>query len=96
MDAKLPLQETLRSGFSLDSDTALARRRGDAVESRAVSRRHGGLHARRIEGRGQHFDVDVSYLSANASAIVWRLDETHGNVIAGFNRMGVLYVQRKA
>lgn len=39
-------------------------------------------------GAIKHFDVDVSHLSANASATVWRLDETHGNALAEFDRLG--------
>ncbi|MEW9573360.1 glycosyl hydrolase family 39 [Rhodanobacter sp. Si-c] len=40
------------------------------------------------KGDIKHFDVDLSSLPASAAATVWRLDETHGNVIATFDRMG--------
>ncbi|MBD8881805.1 glycosyl hydrolase family 39 [Rhodanobacter sp. 7MK24] len=40
------------------------------------------------KGDTRHFEVDVSSLPATAAATVWRLDETHGNVIATFDRMG--------
>jgi xylan 1,4-beta-xylosidase len=40
------------------------------------------------KGDAKHFEVDVSSLPANATAQVWRLDETHGNAIAAFDRMG--------
>jgi xylan 1,4-beta-xylosidase len=40
------------------------------------------------KGDVKHFDVDITHLSGSASASVWRLDETHGNVIAAFDRMG--------
>ena len=36
----------------------------------------------------KHFEVDLSSLPAGAKAMAWRLDETHGNVIATFDRMG--------
>ena len=40
------------------------------------------------KGDIKHFEVDLSALPANAAATVWRLDETHGNVIATFDKMG--------
>ncbi|MEW9625400.1 GH39 family glycosyl hydrolase [Rhodanobacter geophilus] len=40
------------------------------------------------KGEVRHFEVELSSLPANAGAKVWRLDETHGNVIATFDRMG--------
>lgn len=39
-------------------------------------------------GAPQHFSVDVAHLAASAHATVWRLDETHGNAVAAFDRMG--------
>ncbi|MBD8872694.1 glycosyl hydrolase family 39 [Rhodanobacter sp. DHB23] len=40
------------------------------------------------KGDVKHFEVDLSSLPPGAAATVWRLDETHGNVIATFDRMG--------
>ncbi len=40
------------------------------------------------KGETRHFELALSSLPANAKAQVWRLDETHGNVIAAFDRMG--------
>ena len=39
-------------------------------------------------GSLKHFEVTFDHLPAHATATVWRLDTTHGNVIAAFNRMG--------
>ncbi len=39
-------------------------------------------------GAPKHFSIDVQHLAAGAHATAWRLDETHGNVIASFNQMG--------
>jgi xylan 1,4-beta-xylosidase len=39
-------------------------------------------------GSSRHFDIDVSSLSATGKASVWRVDQTHGNVVATFDRMG--------
>ncbi|HLI18113.1 MAG TPA: glycosyl hydrolase family 39 [Rhodanobacteraceae bacterium] len=40
------------------------------------------------KGAVKRFDVDVAHLSPEATATVWRLDSTDGNVIATFDRMG--------
>jgi xylan 1,4-beta-xylosidase len=40
------------------------------------------------KGSPKQFDIDVSHLANNAHATVWRLDETHGNAIAAFDKMG--------
>lgn len=40
------------------------------------------------KGEMKRFEVDLSSLPMNAVAKVWRLDQTHGNVIATFDRMG--------
>lgn len=40
------------------------------------------------QGSIKHFDVDVAHLRGTAKATVWRLDETHGNALALFDRMG--------
>jgi xylan 1,4-beta-xylosidase len=39
-------------------------------------------------GMPKHFSVDVRHLPANAHATVWRVDATHGNAVATFDRMG--------
>jgi xylan 1,4-beta-xylosidase len=38
-------------------------------------------------GSVKHFSIDVAHLPA-ARATVWRVDETHGNAVAAFDRMG--------
>ena len=39
-------------------------------------------------GSNRRFSVDVASLPATAHATVWRLNQTHGNVVAAFDRMG--------
>lgn len=39
-------------------------------------------------GEAKHFDVDVKHLGNASQATVWRLDETHGNAVAAFDKMG--------
>ncbi|MDE3072415.1 MAG: glycosyl hydrolase family 39 [Pseudomonadota bacterium] len=39
-------------------------------------------------GTPKRFRIDVRHLAAGARATVWRLDETHGNAVALFDRMG--------
>lgn len=39
-------------------------------------------------GSPKHFKLHVKNLADGAHATVWRLDETHGNAVALFNRMG--------
>jgi xylan 1,4-beta-xylosidase len=36
----------------------------------------------------KHFEIDVAHLAPHATANVWRLDASHGNVLATFDRMG--------
>lgn len=40
------------------------------------------------EGAPKHFSIDVKHLASGAHATVWRLDETHGNAVALFDKMG--------
>jgi len=40
------------------------------------------------KGQLKHFRVDLSSLPAAATASLWRLDATHGNAVAAFDRMG--------
>ncbi len=40
------------------------------------------------KGEMKHFELDLSSLPANATAQVWRLDATHGNAIAAYDKMG--------
>ena len=39
-------------------------------------------------GSNRHFSIDIAALAAMAHATVWRLDQTHGNAVAAFDRMG--------
>jgi xylan 1,4-beta-xylosidase len=39
-------------------------------------------------GSDRHFSIDIAELPATAHATMWRLDQTHGNVVAAFDRMG--------
>ncbi|HUW53956.1 MAG TPA: glycosyl hydrolase family 39 [Rhodanobacter sp.] len=80
----------LRTG----SDSALVTRRADGTlvmalwnyappVGKTASYTPGEPH-----GAPKHFRIDVKHLAAGAHATVWRLDETHGNAIALFDRMG--------
>ena len=40
------------------------------------------------KGATKHFDIDVAHLAADATASVERLDATHGNVLATYDKMG--------
>ena len=40
------------------------------------------------QGSLKHFEITFQHLAAPATAEVWRLDTTHGNVIATFDQMG--------
>jgi xylan 1,4-beta-xylosidase len=42
----------------------------------------------RPAGSTKHFSLDVRHLPATARATAWRVDETHGNAVAAFDRMG--------
>lgn len=76
------------------SDSALATRRADGTLVLALWNYAPpvGDTARYTAGRPQgaerHFRLDLSSLPAGARARVWRLDETHGNAVAAFDRMG--------
>jgi xylan 1,4-beta-xylosidase len=83
-DVRLPLK----------SDSALATRRADGMLVLALwnyappvgdSAQYtpGAPH-----GVTKHFEIDVAHLGTHATARVWRLDATHGNVLATFDRMG--------
>ncbi|TAM96578.1 MAG: glycosyl hydrolase family 39, partial [Rhodanobacteraceae bacterium] len=39
------------------------------------------------KGSIRHFELHVSHLGTSATATVWRLDETHDNAVAAFDRM---------
>jgi xylan 1,4-beta-xylosidase len=76
------------------SDSALATRRADGALVLALwnyappvgdSARY---TAGRPQGAERHFRLDLSSLPAGARARVWRLDKTHGNAVAAFDRMG--------
>ena len=78
----------------LASDSALATRRADGTVVLALWNYAPpvGATARYTVGKPtgatKHVELDLSSLPANAAATVWRLDETHGNVIAAFDAMG--------
>ena len=40
------------------------------------------------EGEPKHFSIAVNHLASGARATVWRLDATHGNAVALFDKMG--------
>ena len=40
------------------------------------------------KGSPKHFEITFDHLGSHATATVWRLDTTHGNVIATFDKMG--------
>ena len=78
----------------LSSDSALATRRDDgtlvlALWNYAPPVGDTDTYAKgEPQGAVKHFDIDVSHLGAAAKATVWRLDESHGNALALFDRMG--------
>ncbi len=83
-DTRLPLK----------SDSALATRRADgsivvalwnyAPPLSNTASYVGGTP----KGPVKHFDLKIADLPANAKATVWRVDETHGNVIRAYDAMG--------
>jgi xylan 1,4-beta-xylosidase len=78
----------------LDSDSALATRRADGTLALALWNYAplvgdtASYTPGAPKGAVKHFEVDVSHLAANAMATVWRLDATHGNAVALFDKMG--------
>jgi xylan 1,4-beta-xylosidase len=78
----------------LDSDSALATRRADgtlvlALWNYAPPVGDGADYTPGTpKGATKHFEIDVAHLATGATATVWRLDATHGNVLATFDRMG--------
>jgi len=78
----------------LDSDSALATRRTDgtlvlALWNYAPPVGDGAQYTPGApKGATKHFEIDVVHPAAGTTATVWRLDTTHGNVLAAFNRMG--------
>ncbi|HEX5960752.1 MAG TPA: glycosyl hydrolase family 39 [Rhodanobacteraceae bacterium] len=78
----------------LDSDSALATRRADGTLVVALWNYAPPVAAGPDyvpgppQGAVKRFELDVSHLASAATATVWRLDATHGNVIATFDRMG--------
>ncbi|KRE89190.1 glycosyl hydrolase family 39 [Frateuria sp. Soil773] len=80
--------------LAVDSDAALVTRRGDgtlvlalwnyAPEAGNTASYTPGQPA----GAAKHFAIAVRHLPAAARATVWRLDATHGNAVAAFDRMG--------
>jgi xylan 1,4-beta-xylosidase len=82
------------SRLPLDSDSALATRRGDgslvlALWNYAPPVGDGATYTPGAPvGATRHFEVGIDHLDGDATATVWRLDAMHGNVIATFDRMG--------
>jgi xylan 1,4-beta-xylosidase len=78
----------------LNSDSALATRRPDgslvlALWNYAPPVGDGATYTPGPpKGAPEHFEVTFEHLAAPATAEVWRLDSTHGNVIATFDKMG--------
>jgi xylan 1,4-beta-xylosidase len=79
----------------LDSTSALATRRSDGTVVLALWNYAppvgdtGDYTPGEPQGATKHFDLDVGHLPAgSAHATVWRLDATHGNAVAAFDRMG--------
>jgi xylan 1,4-beta-xylosidase len=77
----------------LSSDSALATRRPDgslvlALWNYAPPVGSGATYAPGPpQGSPKHFEITFQHLAAPATATVWRLDSTHGNVIATFDKM---------
>ena len=80
--------------LALDSDSALATRRGDGTVVLALWNYAPPVGDKATYTPGEpggtpkHFSIDVKHLAAGTHATVWRLDETHGNAVASFDRMG--------
>ena len=78
----------------VSSDSALATRRDDGTVVLALWNYAPpvGDSAAYTKGEPQsavkHFDVNVSHLGAAANATIYRLDDSHGNAVAAFDRMG--------
>lgn len=76
------------------SDSALATRRADGTLVLALWNYAppvgdtASYTVGKPQGATKHFELDLSSLPVNAVAQVWRLDATHGNVIATFDKMG--------
>jgi xylan 1,4-beta-xylosidase len=80
--------------LAVDSDSALATRRDDgsvviALWNYAPPVGHTASYTPgEPAGTPKHFSLDVRHLPAAAHATMWRLDESHGNAVAAFDRMG--------
>jgi xylan 1,4-beta-xylosidase len=80
--------------LTLSSDAALVTRRDDGTLVLALwnyAPPVGDMATYTVgapKGSPKQFDINVSHLANNAHATVWRLDETHGNAIAAFDKMG--------
>ncbi|BFI97414.1 MAG: cellulase family glycosylhydrolase [Rhodanobacter sp.] len=78
----------------VSSDSALATRRADGTLVLALwnyAPPVGDTASYTVgqpKGDVKHFELDLSSLPAHAAATLWRLDQTHGNVIAAFDKMG--------
>jgi xylan 1,4-beta-xylosidase len=76
------------------SDSALVTRRDDGTVVLAMWNyappvgKTASYTAGEPTGTAKRFQIDVKHLAIGAHAIVWRVDETHGNAVALFNKMG--------
>ncbi|HEV7122535.1 MAG TPA: glycosyl hydrolase family 39 [Rhodanobacter sp.] len=80
--------------LKIASDSALATRRDDGTVVLALWNyalpvgKTASYTPGKPAGAPKHFSVDVRNLSGGAHATVWRVDETHGNAVALFDKMG--------
>jgi len=80
--------------FAVDSDAALATRRSDGSVVIALWNYAppvgdtASYTPGKPAGVPKRFDVVVEHLPAAVRATLWRVDETHGNAVAAFDRMG--------
>ena len=78
----------------LNSDSALVTRRDNGTVVLALWNYAPPVGDKATYTRGEpggapkHFSIDVRHLAAGAHATLWRLDETHGNAVASFDKMG--------
>ena len=78
----------------LASDSALATRRGDGTLALALWNYAPPLGNTASytpgapNGSTKHFELRITPVGADARATVWRLDASHGNALAAFDKMG--------
>ena len=81
--------------IALNSENALASSDGNgavtiALWNYAVPGGEGATYTQRTGPAGpvRSFDVRLEHVAKNAAVQVWRVDPTHGNVLAAFDKMG--------